>query len=636
MSNQTETRLERALSATHKSERLFEIIASISSSLVLIIGCIIFLDVILRFTLGFSLKGVTQITGLGMVVAVFFTIAYAQQEKAHVSIDILTMKLSTRGKVVVNNILYLLSLEILILTAWQSFKYAQYTAAGNISILQLNIAMWPFAAIVPFGFAMLILMIIRDTLSNIVEGLKIQLGSQLWVLSFGIFILISIGMILLILSAPLNVDLPTFGVIGIVAIILLFLSGMPISFLLLLFSFLLLASIKGPKATLNMLGYLPFRVIDSYVWAVIALFVMMGYLISAARFGRDLYDSAYKWFGHLHGGLAQTTIAVSTAFAAVVGDVISSTLTFGTVALPEMRRYKYSDSLSTGSICFGATLGPMIPPSVTFIVYGLVTNQSIGKLFIAGIIPGLMLAIAAMIYVLITCKLKPKIGPQGPAIPFKEKVISLRFIWPVFVLFIIVIGGIYGGIFTPNEAGGIGLTGALIIGLIMKRFKWQAFSKLLLETGRLIGMLFPIVIGALLLGYFIAASKVSIVMETVLTGENMPQIITIVIICLIFLFLGCFMDAIVIIMITVPIFYPVIIKMGYDPIWFGVLVALLVNLGMITPPFGVICFALKGVTDISLNSIFRGVIPFIIITLVVTALIIAFPKMVTFLPNLVG
>ena len=213
---------------------------------------------------------------------------------------------------------------------------------------------------------------------------------------------------------------------------------------------------------------------------------------------------------------------------------------------------------------------------------------------------------------------------------------SLRSVWPVFVLFIIVIGGIYAGVFTPNEAGGIGLTGALIIGLIMKRFKWNDFTRLFLESGRLIGMLFPIVIGALLLGYFIAASKISMVMETALTGENMPHIFTIVIICLIFLFLGCFMDAIVIIMITVPIFFPVVMNMGYDPIWFGVLVALLVNLGMITPPFGVICFALRGVTDIPLTSIFRGVIPFIIVTLIVTALIIAFPIIATFLPDLIG
>jgi tripartite ATP-independent transporter DctM subunit len=248
--------------------------------------------------------------------------------------------------------------------------------------------------------------------------------------------------------------------------------------------------------------------------------------------------------------------------------------------------------------------------------------------------PGVILSLACIIYVYIVCRRNPSLGPQGPSTAFKDKLISLKFTWPAIVLFIVVIGGIYSGIFTPNEGGGIGLAGAFIIGLSMRRFKRQAFTQMLLESGKLIGMLFPIIIGALIFGYFIAASKLNTTMGEILTWGSMPSVFTIIIICVIYLILGCFMDPIVILLITLPIFYPTVIRLGYDPIWFGVIAALLVNLGMITPPFGVICYALAGVTDVPLGRVFRGSAPFVWVTCAVIGLIIAFPQIATFLPNL--
>ncbi|MDD1753625.1 MAG: TRAP transporter large permease subunit [Methanotrichaceae archaeon] len=633
MSNQAAKRLERVISIIDKSEPFFKALTYIASSIIVITGCLIFADIVLRYVFNSPLKFVGQISALMILIATFFTMTYTQQKKSHISIDFLTQYLSPKGKIVLHNIHYILSIAIIVVMTWQSIVYTLYIKAGNIEVLQLKIPAYPFAAVVPFGFATLIFMLMRDFLGNIVEGMKLHLGS-LWLLSFGILTLVMAGIAYEVFSAPFDISFQVLGIVGFVVTIVCFLSGMPISFLLILLGFITLTSVKGLDPTLATLGYISFRTLNSFVWAVIGLFVLMGYIVHAAGFGRDLYYSAYKWLGHLPGGLAVATIGAATGFAATVGDSMSSTVTFGTIALPEMRRYKYNDLLSTGAICLGATLGPMIPPSISFIIYGIVTNQSIGTLFVAGILPGVILSLASMIYVYIVCRRNPSLGPQGPSTVFKEKLMSLRLTWPAIVLFIVVIGGIYSGIFTPNEGGGVGLAGAFIIGLSMMRFKRQAFTQMLLESGKLIGMLFPIIIGALIFGYFIAASRLNTTMGAILTWSNMPSVFTIMIICVIYLILGCFMDPIVILLITLPIFYPTVISLGYDPIWFGVIAALLVNLGMITPPFGVICYALAGVTDVPLGKIFKGSAPFVGVTIAVLVLLIAFPQIATFLPNL--
>ena len=634
MSDRSTTWLERLISIFDRSESFFRVTALVVVSIFVLVGCLIFVDVILRYVFNAPMKGVSCITGLALVLAVFLTIAYAQQEKAHVSIDLLVRNLSPKGKVVLNNILYCLAIGAIALMAWHSLAFTLYCKDSNITIALLNFVVFPFTAIIPLGSAMLVFLLVRDFLNNIVEGVKLHLGSRLWLLSFGILLLVIVGMIFWIQSSPLEVNRPIFGIIGLLGTVLFFLTGMPISFVLLLASFLLLTSINGLNASFTMVGNLPYRIVNTDIWAVIALFVLMGYVVSAAGFGRDLYYSAYKWLGRLPGGLAQATIGASSAFAAAVGDVISSTVTFGTIALPEMRKYSYNEALSTGAVCAGATLGPMIPPSISFIIYGLLTTQSIGILFMAGVVPGLLLAGAFISYIYISCRRNPSLGPRGPSTNVREKLTSLRFTWPIVALFILVIGGMYAGIFTPNEGGGIGLAGALIIGLSMRRFSRQNLTEAILEAAKLIGMLFLLVITSLLFGYFIAGSNVQSIFRELLTGVAVPPLVTIIAICVIYLFLGCFMDAIAIMLITIPIFYPIILALGYDPIWFGVIVVLLANLACITPPFGVILFALKGVTGISIATIYRGVIPFIVVTLVVLALIIAFPQIAIFLPNL--
>ena len=626
--------LERLVSIFDRSKPSFRVTAFVVVSIFVLVGILIFVDVILRYVFNAPMSGVSQVTGLAMILAVFLTMAYAQQEKAHVSIDLLARKLSPKGKVVLDNILYCLAICAIVLLAWRGLVFTLYTKDSDLIIVLLEIPVFPFAALVFLGAAMLAFVLVRDFLNNIVEGLKLHLGARLWLLSFGILLLVIAGMILWVQSSPLEVNRPIFGIIGLLGVVLFFLTGMPVSFVLLLTSFLFLTSLNGINASITMVGNFPYRIVNTDIWAVIALFILMGYIIAAAGFGRDLYNSAHTWLGRLHGGLAHSTIAAASAFAGAVGDVISSTITFGVIALPEMKRYKYSDALSSGAVCAGATLGPMIPPSISFIIYGLLTTQSIGKLFIAGVVPGLLLAGAFMSYIYISCRRNPSLGPRGLSTSAREKVTSLRLTWPIVILFVLVIGGMYGGIFTPNEGGGIGLAGALIIGFSMRRFNRQNLTEAILGAGKLIGMLFLLVITSLLFGYFIAGSNVQSIFREVLAVGNVPPIVSLIAICVIYLILGCFMDAIAIMLITIPIFYPIVMSLGYDPIWFGVIVVLLVNLACITPPFGVILFALRGVSGIPISTIFRGVIPFIIVTLIVLALIIAFPQIAISLPNL--
>jgi tripartite ATP-independent transporter DctM subunit len=626
--------LERLASVFNRGQSFFRLTAFVVTIIFAALGGLIFADSILRYVFDEPIKGVSAVTGLALVLAVALTMAYAQQEKAHVSIDLLFKNLSPKGRVVRDNIFYCLSIGAIALLAWQSLVYTLYSKGTNLVIPVLDVPIWPFTALIPLGSIMLIFVLIRDFLNNLVEGVKLHLGSRLWLLSFGILLLVLVGVIFWIQSSPLEVNRPLIGIIGLLGTILFLLTGLSISFALLLASFLLLTSINGLNASFAQIGSVAFRTLDTDVWAVVALFILMGYVASAAGFGRDLYYSAHKWLGRMPGGLAQATIGAATAFAAAVGDVVSSTVTFGAIALPETKKYKYSETLSTGAVCAGATLGPMIPPSINFIIYGLITTQAIGILFLAGIVPGLLLAAAFIGYIYVACRLNPSLGPRGPSTSIREKVVSLRYSWPILVLFILVIGGMYAGIFTPNEGGGIGFVGAVIIALAMRRLNWQTITKTTFEAAKLIGFVFLLVVTSLLFGYFMAGTNIQSLLGELLGVGKVPHMVSMIGICVILLILGMLMDPIAAMLITVPIFYPIVMSFGYDPIWFGVIVVLLTNLGTITPPVAITCWTLSQVGGIPISTIYRGVIPFIVASLVILAFIVAFPQISVFLPNL--
>jgi tripartite ATP-independent transporter DctM subunit len=307
----------------------------------------------------------------------------------------------------------------------------------------------------------------------------------------------------------------------------------------------------------------------------------------------------------------------------------------GTVALPEMKKYKYAASLATGCIAAGGTMGILIPPSITLIVYGLLTEQSIGKLFLAGIIPGILEAVFYIITISILCKRNPALGPPGEKTSFEEKVVSLKGTWPVLGLFLLVMGGIYMGVFSPTEAGAIGAFGAFVFALAKRQLGRKNLSSALLETGKNTAMLLMILVGASIFGYFLSVSRLPFELSQIVAGLAVSRYITFAAVLAVYLFLGCFMLPMPLVIVTIPVIFPLVLSLGFDPIWFGIIVVRICEIGQITPPVGLNIFVIRGVAkDVPIGTIYRGVIPFVITDLFHLAMLVACPQLSLFLPNL--
>lgn len=322
------------------------------------------------------------------------------------------------------------------------------------------------------------------------------------------------------------------------------------------------------------------------------------------------------------------------AFSATSGSSIATSATMGVASLPHMKKYNYAPSLATGSIASGGTLGILIPPSMGFILYGIITEESIGKLFIAGILPGILLTALFILTIFILTKLDKRVGPPGPSTSIIEKILSLKGVWPILVLSALVMGGLYGGIFTSTEAGAIGAFGALIIGLIKRRLSFSLFLKSVLETGRISAMIFIIIIGAMIFSTFLTVSTIPSGLAASVAGLPVPPIVILLAVLLFYIILGAFMDIISGLLLTLPVTFPLVMDLGYGPIWFGVMTVLIFEIGLVTPPVGLNVFVVQGVApDVPIFTIFRGIIPFFFAMLFCVALLIVFPKIATFLPS---
>jgi tripartite ATP-independent transporter DctM subunit len=383
------------------------------------------------------------------------------------------------------------------------------------------------------------------------------------------------------------------------------------------------------------MGILPYIVTTDFRWTVLPLFVLMGLLVNAAGLARDIYATANKWMGHLPGGLAMATIGGCAGFAATTGNSLVCAMTMGKVSLPEMRRYKYDDSLSTGCLAAGGPLGILIPPSVGFIVYGLLTDTSVGRLFIAGIIPGIMLALMFMAVIYIRVRRNPSLAMPRPNTSWREKLISLRGTIGILALFLLVIGGIYLGVFSPYEAAGIGAFGAALIALIMRRWTRQAFVSAVRETVSLTGVMFFILIGAMVLALFVTVSNMPIVISKLLIAMPLGKWGVFILVMLFYLGIGCIMNIFPAIMITLPMIFPIIFALGFDPVWFGVVMVIMMEMGQITPPIGINVFGIANVArDVPMGSIFKGIVPFLIMMALAIVILSVFPQIALFLPDL--
>jgi len=426
----------------------------------------------------------------------------------------------------------------------------------------------------------------------------------------------------------------TTGIVGIAILLILLFSRIQIGVAMGLVGFAGFAYLTSIGPALGILKLVPYATFSQYDLSVIPLFILMGAFAFESGLSEDLYKAVYKWLGHLRGGLAMATVAACACFAAISGSSLATAATLGAVALPEMKKYKYSDSLATGAVAAGGSIGILIPPSVILIIYGIIAEQSIGKLFLAGFIPGVLEAVFYLITIAILTKFNPSLGPRGPKTILRDKLASFTKTWEVLVLFLLVIGGIYSGVFTPTEAAGVGAFGAFFFTFLRGKLNWKSFKNSLLNTISTTGMLFLIILGAMLLGYFLSVTRLPAELATFVSGLPVNRYIILVFILLVFLLLGCVMDSMAIVLLTVPIFFPLIVQLGFDPIWFGILVVRLTEMGLITPPVGLNVYIIKGISNVPMGTIFRGIFPFLIADICEVALLMAVPQLSLFLPSL--
>lgn len=425
------------------------------------------------------------------------------------------------------------------------------------------------------------------------------------------------------------------GIIGIVFLIAILFSKFPVAFCMALVGLLGFGYLVSPEAALNIIAKDFYTVFSSYGLTVVPLFVFMGQILFYAGISRKLYDAGNAWLGHYKGGLAMATVGACACFSAICGSTNATAATMATVALPEMKRLKYRDELATGVVAAGGSLGILIPPSVIFIVYGIMTEQSIGKLFMAGIFPGILLAALFILTIYIWVSINPQMAPRIQKQSLQAKVRSLTGLIEVIILFVIVMGGLFIGVFTPTEAGAVGALGGVVIPLVRRQLTWQGFLQALYTSTMTTCMILMIVAGATVFGHFLAVTTIPSVLSSWVVSLPLPSWAVMIVVMFFFFIGGCFMDALGMILLTIPIFFPVAIALGYDPIWFGVVIVLVTELGVITPPVGINVYVVSGIAkDVPLEIIFKGAIPFVLTLLAYLVLMVLFPQIALFLPNL--
>jgi tripartite ATP-independent transporter DctM subunit len=424
------------------------------------------------------------------------------------------------------------------------------------------------------------------------------------------------------------------GLVGIAALFILMMVRTPIAFSMLLVGFFGYATLRDFNSATALLLTETYSTVSSYTLIVIPMFILLGNIASAAGFSRGLYDAANAWVGRFPGGLASASVLGCAAFSAVSGSSVATAVTIGKVAMPEMRRLGYADSLSAGSVAAGGTLGFLIPPSTAFVLYAILTEESIGRLFMAGILPGLLMTALFVGTVWLIVVFRPDAGPRGETLPLRAKLATLVDSLPLLAIIVISIGGIYIGAFTPVEASGIGAGLVIVLALARRKLSWAAFKSASVETLKTSAMLYFIVISANVLNPFFAMTQIPDFLGSSLASMGLGAYETLAVILVIYIILGMFMDELAMIVLTIPIVYPIIMQLGFDPIWFGVVLVIVVQMGLIAPPVGLNVFVVRSVVpDVPLLTIYRGVMPFLLAMVVALILIIIFPQIALVIPN---
>jgi len=631
-------RLHNAARALEKvANPLGRIADSVGRVILALMVLLITVDVVLRYFFNRPIKGSYELVEFMLVMLVFLGLAFTQTRKGHVSISLLTNRLSPGSMAIIGSVTHLLSLAIFSIITWRCVLQAEVLRTKGTSSAVLLIPGFPFMWVVIIGSALLCLVFLIDFLDSLSGLLEHCRSPWLWFALDGAIVFLILTIPVWLHWLPWDISRPMMGIIGVALLIVLLFSRMPIGPVMAVIGFLGFAYLVNLNASLSILGTSPYTSASDHAMSTIPLFILMGLLCFHAELSKDIYTTIRTWLGRLPGGLAMSTVGGCAGFAAVSGSSLATAVTMGTISLPEMKRYKYADSIACGCVAAGGSIGILIPPSIAFIIYASLTEESIGKLFIAGVIPGLMEALFYILAIYILCKIKPELGPPGPSSTFKEKLLSLKNTWGILVLFIIVIGGIYAGVFTPTEAAGVGAFGALLLGIVKKKLDRQKILTSLADASKNTAMLLLMLIGADIFGYFLTMSQIPFMLADFVVALPVPQAVTVWAILCVYIILGCIMPIIPAIILTIPIFFPVVTGLGYDPIWFGVIVVTMAEMGQITPPVGINVFALSGVAkDVPLGTIFKGIFPFLIADFVRVALIFAFPALALWLPSLMG
>ncbi len=425
------------------------------------------------------------------------------------------------------------------------------------------------------------------------------------------------------------------SLIGLAAVLILALLRLPIAFAMGIVGFVGFALKVSWHASFIQVGHIASDTALDYGLSVVPLFILMGSLVARARLSDDLFAASNAFLGHFRGGLSMATVVACGGFGAICGSSVATAATMAKVAMPSMRRYGYADFLATGSIAAGGTLGILIPPSILLVIYGILTEESIGRLFVAGILPGIVAIIIYALAVRLVCHFVPSAGPPVERTNWPGRLVALRKVWGVLALFTLVMGGIYTGVFTPSEAAGIGAIGALLLALMRRAFDWRSFFEVLADSAYTTAMLFMILIGALVFANFVNSAGLPLALKDLVAGLAVSPWLVIWVICLIYIALGCVFESISMVLLTVPIFFPLVADLGFDMIWFGIIVVCVTELSLITPPVGINIFVLRAVLpDVRTATLIKGVLPFCLADIVRLVILVHIPWLALVLPSM--
>ena len=610
---------------------------TLSAFLSLIMAALITLDVAVRYLFGPAMQFIIEGETFLLVMMTFLSLAETQRNGRHISVDFITSSLPANVNLFNKAIFTLFGLCLFLVISWQLYIRGMQEYTDGATTIVSHMPLFPFSFLGTFGCLLISLVLIKESLENIGRVLS-AFKKPLLVLSLILVLAVAIiAFPFVYRSLGIQASKTTLSVLMLAFTLLLMFLGFPVSFTMAFIGLL------GTLLLSNMdiaLGFVRLTALDSvaeYYLCVIPFFILMGLFCLYAGISKALFHSAHKCVGGIPGGLAIATIIGCGGFAAICGDSMANAATMGSVAIPEMKKFKYRDSLATGSVAAGGTLGILIPPSIGFIAYAIVTQESVGKLFIAGILPGLLLLFLFCGSIYLRCKWNPSLGPATQRSSYREKLMSLKGTWQVVLLFALVMGGIFSGAMTPTEAGGVGVIGALVLAAFSSEFSWKKLFKSLNDGIQMSTMIITMLIGVSILNNFIILTGLPSDLSNFLQSMKLSPYVFFVCVMVLYLVLGMLMNIIPMVMITIPILFPSIVALGFDPIWFGVVMVIVMELGQISPPVGINVFVISGVAkDVPMGRIFKGIMPFAICEMAAIIILVLFPQIALFLPTLMN